>query len=130
LKAKPVTKKSSSNVALIRSQPEPDCPAPPRHLGEHGLALWKRVVETFAFDDPGSFEVLFQACAALDRAERCREQIDRDGEMIKAKTGLRSNPLLRDELQNRAFLVRALARLGMDLEPVRAPGRPPGPAYT
>jgi hypothetical protein len=50
--------------------------------------------------------------------------------MIKAKTGLRSNPLLRDELQNRAFLVRALARLGMDLEPVRAPGRPPGPAYT
>jgi phage terminase small subunit len=125
-----VARKPPANLVVIPKSPEPDYPEPPRHLGEHGMALWKRVVETYAFDDPGSTETLFQACAAVDRAERCREQIDRDGEMIKAKTGMRSNPLLRDELANRAFAVRALARLGMDLEPVRAPGRPGGPAYT
>ena len=36
-------------------------------------------------------------------------------------------PLLKHELAARAFVVRTLARLGLDLEPVRAgPGRPPG----
>jgi hypothetical protein len=35
---------------------------------------------------------------------------------------------LRAELANRAFVVRSLARLGLDVEPVRPMGRPPGAA--
>jgi hypothetical protein len=71
--------------------------------------------------------VLAQCCAARQRAERCRRIIDEQGEMIRVKDGWRSHPLLRDELQNRAFVCRALTKLGLDLEPLRAgPGRPPG----
>jgi hypothetical protein len=48
------------------------------------------------------------------------------GEMITSRGLVRSHPLLRDELANRAFAVRAIQRLGLDLEPVKAIGRPPG----
>jgi hypothetical protein len=65
------------------------------------------------------------AAEALDRAEACRERIDRDGEMISTKGGMRKNPLLKSELASRAFVVRTLARLGLNFEPVRpSVGRP------
>ena len=103
---------------------------PPRPLGEHGLALWRSIVTGYEFADPGSAEVLYQSCAALDRAEACAAQIAEDGQMIRTKTGTRSHPLLRDELANRAFTVRALSKLGLDLEPLHdRPGRPSGTSY-
>jgi hypothetical protein len=84
-------------------------------------------VRDYEFSDPGSIEALAQACAALDRAELCAEEIARDGQMLRSKTGVRANPLLREELANRAFTVRALSRLGLDLEPLHdRPGRPSG----
>ena len=91
------------------------------------MALLRAVVANYEFADPGSIEILYQACAASDRAERCRAIIDADGEMIRTKGGTRSHPLLRDELNNRALTARLIGRLGMDLEPLRSgPGRPPG----
>jgi hypothetical protein len=70
-----------------------------------------------------------RAAAAYDRAERLRVEIDRDGEIIRGRTGLREHPGLRGELVARAFICRTLQRLGINLEAVRmAPGRPPGPA--
>ena len=80
-------------------------------------------------NDPGSVEILFQACASADRAERCRAIIDQDGELVRTKAGTRSHPLLRDELNNRALTARLIGRLGLDLEPVRSPGRPGGPGF-
>ena len=47
----------------------------------------------------------------------------------RTKTGTRSHPLLRDELNNRALTARLIGRLGLDLEPVRSPGRPGGPGF-
>jgi hypothetical protein len=38
-------------------------------------------------------------------------------------------PLLKAELANRAFAVRTLARLGLDLDPVKPVGRPPGKGF-
>jgi hypothetical protein len=108
---------------------KPKLPEPPRPLGDVGLALWREVTRNYMFADPASIECLFQACSATDRAERCRVIIDQDGEMIAAKEGVRSHPLLRDELANRAFAVRALSQLGLDLEPVKAMGRPPGLSF-
>jgi hypothetical protein len=53
-------------------------------------------------------------------------QIDKDGEILRAKGTVREHPLLKAEIACRAFVVRTLGRLGLDLEPVRAgPGRPP-----
>jgi hypothetical protein len=102
----------------------PGTPAsPPRGW----LALWKRAHSEYLIDDVAGSEMLLQACQSLDRAESLRAQIKADGEVIRGRNGLvRSHPSLRDEIANRAFLVRTLSRLGLNFEPLRAsPGRPP-----
>jgi hypothetical protein len=120
-------KSPATKLAVVGAQPAGTVPPPPGTLGSFGLDLWRSVVTAYEFSDAGSYQVLYQACAACDRAESCRAQIDQDGEMLRVGKTVRSHPLLRDELANRAFLCRALARLGLDLEPVRSgPGRPPG----
>ena len=122
-------KPTAPKLSVVAAAPAPVHPDPPGKLGETGLALWRSVVTSYAFDDPGSVEILFQACASADRAERCRAIIDQDGELVRTKTGTRSHPLLRDELNNRALTARLISRLGLDLEPVRSPGRPGGPGF-
>ena len=104
-------------------------PEPPRKLGKVGFSLWQDVQREYHIADAGGIELLAQACAALDRAESLREQIDRDGEIVRTKTGLKDHPGLKHELANRAFLTRAIARLGLDVEPVRPVGRPAADGY-
>lgn len=101
-------------------------PEPPRKLGSSGFQLWKTVQADYAVTDAGGVEILALACEALDRAEALRAQIDRDGPIIRTKTGLKDHPGLKHELANRAFVSRAIARLGLDVEPVRSVGRPAG----
>lgn len=114
-------------LAVVHAAPPPERPAPPVKLGKVGQSLWDDIVASYEFSDRASYETLGQACASADRAERCREQIDVDGECIKMRGGgMRDHPLLRHEIAARSFVVRTLARLGLDLEPVRGMGRPPG----
>ena len=104
-------------------------PQPPRQLGATGLALWTAVQRQYNIADVGGVETLLQICLAADRVQAIADRIARDGEMIATPRGPRANPLLRDELQLRAFIVRALARLGLSVEaikPVGRPGRPTG----
>lgn len=113
-------------LKLVPSTP-PQPGAPPRPLGKHGMALWRSVTAEYAIEDAGGVELLCMACSALDRAEACREQIDRDGETIRTKTtGLKDHPVLKHELANRAFVVRTLGRLGLDVEAIKPVGRPGG----
>ena len=118
-------KPTTPRLSVVAPGTAPEHPDPPGKLGETGLALWRSVVENYAFGDPGSIEILFQACRSADRAEACREIIDTDGEMIRTKAGMRSHPLLRDELDNRA-LCGLLGKLGLDLNRSALTGRPPG----
>ena len=91
------------------------------------MSLWSDITAAYDFHDRASFETLFQACAAADRAATLRDAIDQDGQIIRTGQMLRDHPALKHELANRAFVVRSLARLGLDLEPVRpSVGRPPG----
>jgi hypothetical protein len=100
---------------------------PPRPLGRVGAALWDRVCRDFDITDAAGIELLCLACQALDRAEACREQIDYHGEAAVNEAGyIRQNPLLRDELANRAFVSKTLERLGLNTEPVKSIGRPTG----
>ena len=99
--------------------------APPRQLGEHGLALWNAVQGAYRIDDAGGIELLAQACAAADRVEALATQIDEDGEIIRGRAGPKAHPALRDELAGRAFIVRTLERHGLTLEAIRPMGRPP-----
>jgi hypothetical protein len=81
----------------------------------------------YEIQDSGGLEMLLQACAALDRAENLRLEIDRDGEVIRARGTVRDHPGLKHELANRAFVVRTLSRLGLNFESVKPVGRPPQP---
>jgi hypothetical protein len=120
-------KSPGPNLQLIADDPEAGAPRPPGSLGEIGTQLWSAVTTNYEFSDAASFMVLYQSCSAVDRAEACRAIIDQDGELLRTKVGVRSHPLLRDEVANRALACRLLARLGLDLEPIRGgPGRPPG----
>jgi hypothetical protein len=112
---------------VVTSAPDPDAGAMPPELGPHGRSLWTRVMAEYDVADCGGREMLAQACAALDRAEKCRVHIDRDGEIVAVRGIPREHPLLKAELASRAFIIRTLARLGLNFEPVRSgPGRPPG----
>jgi hypothetical protein len=80
----------------------------------------------YGITDRGGIELLAQACGAVDRIEALREAIDRDGEVVIVRGVPRAHPGLRDELAARAFVVRTLERLGLNVEAVKAgPGRPP-----
>ena len=98
---------------------------PPRPLGEHGRALWNAVYREYRIDDIGGVELLAQACAAADRVEGLKAAIDRDGEVVHTRNGPKAHPALRDELAGRAFIVKTLERLGLNLETIRPVGRPP-----
>jgi hypothetical protein len=102
-----------------------DTAPPPRPLGRHGRALWDGVVAENVFTDCAGREMLCSACEAVDRLEELAAEIARDGPVIRTKTSIREHPALKAELANRSFVVRTLARLGLDAEPLRAIGRPP-----
>jgi len=98
---------------------------PSRKLGQHGVNLWRSVMAEYQVADSGGLEMLTAACQQLDRAESLREAIERDGEIVRAKGELREHPALKHELASRAFVVRTLARLGLDVEAIKPVGRPP-----
>jgi hypothetical protein len=105
-------------------------PKPPANLGPAGANLWRSIMSEYDISDAGGQALLEQAAAAYDRAERLRVEIDRDGEIVRGRTGMREHPGLRGELAARSFICRTLQRLGINLEAVRmAPGRPSGPAW-
>ena len=98
---------------------------PPRHLGQHGRALWDRIQAEYAVTDSGGVEMLAQACEALDCAASLYEQIDRDGAVLRIRGVPREHPALKAALAHRSFVVRTLQRLGLNYEPVRSKaGRP------
>lgn len=101
---------------------------PPRRLGNHGRSLWDRIMHEYAITDSGGVELLLLACEGVDRIGMLREEIDRDGAVVRLRNGsIKEHPALKAEVAIMSFVTRTLARLGLDVEPVRATvGRPPG----
>jgi hypothetical protein len=94
-------------------------PKPPPNLGEAGATLWRSIMAEYDIPDAGGQALLEQAASAYDRAERLRVEIDRDGEIVRGRTGMREHPGLKIELASRSFVCRTLQRLGINLEAVR-----------
>src|SRR5262245_49431494 len=92
---------------------------PQRNLGEHGTSLWHQIMSEYEITDAAGLQLLTQACLACERAERLRNQINRDGEVVRVRNGmLRAHPALQQELANRTFVVKTLQRLGLTDEPL------------
>lgn len=89
---------------------------PPKHLELTERKLWSRIVSEFAFTDSASATMLQTAMEAHQRARRCREQIDADGEAVRDRwQQLKPHPLLAAERDARAALISALRSLNLDL---------------
>jgi hypothetical protein len=100
--------------------------SPPRDLGRHGRALWDAVQREYGISDRGGVELLAQACGALDLVEALGEAIARDGAIVYSRAGPKAHPAVKDQIAARAFIVRTLERLGLNVEAVKpGPGRPP-----
>jgi phage terminase small subunit len=120
---------------MVKTQPvlvttgnnRPDFRVPPRPLGEFGRNLWDRVQAEYRIEDTGGMEILCQACQALDLAESLAETVRQEGQTIETRFTKRVHPAIREELQARAFVVRALKELGLNVEAVKPSGRPPRP---
>jgi hypothetical protein len=101
---------------------------PPRPLLPDGRALWDAVMKEYAIRDAGGLELLCEAAQALDRAQELAGAIAADGAIIYGKSGPRAHPGVKDELACRAFVVRTLERLGLNIEALKpGPGRPTQP---
>ena len=106
-------------------------PKPPANLGSAGATLWRSIMAEYDISDAGGQALLEQAALAYDRAERLRVEIDRDGEIVRGRTGMREHPGLKIELASRRFVCRTLQRLGINLEVVRpASGQRPNPTWS
>ena len=115
-----------SPLSVVASMPLPSPSDPPGNLGQAGADLWQRVMRAYAIDDEGGKQLLFEACAACDRAHELKAAIDRDGAVVMSRTGPKTHPAIKLELEARSFVVRTLHRLGLDIEPTRPIGRPAG----
>jgi hypothetical protein len=121
-----MAKKSSKPPLRIVGDLEATGPQPSRKVGEHGMALWNRVVSEYDVSDAAGIELLTQAAQACDRAEALAAHIAEDGEIVRTPNGIKAHPAIKDELACRGFIVRTLQKLGLNYEPLRsAPGRPP-----
>jgi len=119
--------KTAGSPPLTLVNPASAAISPPRALGAHGIFLWNRVQTEYRIEDVAGIELLTQACQALDRAEALAAAIARDGEVIHTRTGVpKTHPAVKDELACRAFIVRTLERLGLNVEAIKPTiGRPP-----
>ena len=118
-------RKSQTPPLALVSEPASIAAEPPATLREAGRNLWQSVMREYAIADAGGLALLEQACASADRAAECAAIIAEQGAVISTKYGLKDHPLLRHEATARGLVGRLLARLGLDVEPLRpAAGRP------
>jgi hypothetical protein len=114
----------TKNPTLSIVDPTLSIVPPPSNLGPAGLRLWQSILSDYEILDSGGLALLEQIVLAYERAERLRVEIDRDGEIIRGRNGVREHPGLRGELAARSFVARSLQRLGVNLEAVGKMGRP------
>jgi hypothetical protein len=112
-------------LELITDAPRSDADGMPSDLGPEAQAFWRSSMREYRIVDVGGISLLRECCRALDRAERCRVLINRDGEIVQTKHGPKEHPLLKVEAINRSLAARLIRALGLDVEPIRSVGRPP-----
>jgi hypothetical protein len=103
-------------MKTIRQAPRKS-PSPPDHFEKPERMLWKKIVETYSFnDDAAALSLLITALEAKARARRCRERIDRDGEVTADRFGqLRQHPLLPAERGAQNNYIAAMKSLNLQL---------------
>jgi phage terminase small subunit len=101
-------------------------PKAPKHLKLATRRWWQGVVEEFSLE-PHHVRLLTLAAEAWDRAQEARETIATVGAYFTDRFNCpRAHPAVGVERDSRIGFARLLRELDLDVEPPRAPGRPPG----
>ncbi|MDX9788032.1 MAG: hypothetical protein RBT11_14705 [Desulfobacterales bacterium] len=117
-----MTKKTQKAMDI----PQVNGSQPPDHLSSESKQIWNDIIVEHGINDPAGLRILRVACESFDRAQSARTQIDLDGLTILDKWGqIKPHPLLACERDSRAAFLAGLKALSLDLEPVKAIGRPP-----
>jgi hypothetical protein len=78
--------------------------------------LWQDLTEAHDFEDAASCALLLATLEAHQRARRCREAVDLDGEAVEDRFGqLKPHPLLAAERDARAAFLQGMKALALDL---------------
>lgn len=98
---------------------------PPRKFGASGQEPPNLITSEFDINGAGA-SLPAQTCHAQDRVDGLPNQIALDGIVVHFKSVPKAHPAMREELANRAFIVRGLQKLGVALKTLKPVGRPPG----
>ena len=89
---------------------------PPAHLAAPEAALWRSLAAEYAFTDPASLALLQSAMESHQRARKCREAVDADGETLLDRfQQVKPHPLLAAERDARAAFLAAMRLLRLDV---------------
>jgi len=87
----------------------------PTHLEKPEKALWRELMASHQFDDPASLALLRTTLEAHQRARRCREAIDKEGETVKDRFDqIKPHPLLAAERDARSAFLVGMRALNLD----------------
>jgi phage terminase small subunit len=86
----------------------------------------KTLCDEYSIDDVAGLKILQVTCEAYDRAQKARDEIDKNGMTVLDKFGqVKPSPLLATERDSRAGFLAGLKALRLDLDPLEnRPGRP------
>ncbi len=88
----------------------------PKHLEAPERKLWAELLDTYALDDAAALALLRTTLEAHQRARRCREEVDRDGESVRDRfQQIKPHPLLSAERDARAAFLAGMRVLNLDL---------------
>lgn len=89
--------------------------------------MWRDFVAEYGIDDVGGRRILETALEAHDRMRAAQRTIRKHGATYQDRFGQpQMHPSVRVERDSRAAWLGALKALSLDIEPVKAIGRPSG----
>lgn len=101
--------------------------APPARLSVEAQEQWTAFTLEFDFDDQ-SLMILLTSLEAFDRMRQAQRELAEHGSLtfVTRYGEPKPHPASAVENRSRAAYVAGLKSLGLDLEPLKAPGRPAG----
>jgi phage terminase small subunit len=102
-------------------------PKPPRGLSRAARDLWTSLQQTYAITDPGGLLLLELAAKSFDDWTAARKLLEAEGLTMVGRQGSRKvHPPARIVETSHRAMMSSLRALHLDVEPLKAIGRPPG----
>jgi phage terminase small subunit len=89
--------------------------------------MWSQIQSEYNITDKGGLIVLTAACEAFARMREAQRLVDKEGMTTADRfEQQKPHPAIVIERDMRTQMLSALKALNLDLEPIKACGRPPG----